>query len=151
MDIYAAIYWCPTPGCGHLLETPSNQWGQRVTCTACMASFAAPRDDVLHEHEGDAGEGLVLYFDCPSCNDQLRCDSLRSGLPMRGQRVVCLRCRNLIEVPAGGSSLGGEQGDERTHPGERRCPNPTCARRIPHRAEHCPLCGTAIPVLPVSR
>jgi hypothetical protein len=148
MDIYAAIYWCPTPGCRHLLETPSHQWGQSVTCPACKTSFLAPRDDILHEHEGDAREGLVFRFRCPSCNDLLRCDSTRNGQSMRGQRVVCLRCRNLIEVPGGGSAVSIDPGAEAQQGMERRCPNPTCGRMIPLRAEHCPLCGTAITVQP---
>jgi hypothetical protein len=150
MDVYAAIYWCPTPGCGQLLETPSSQWGHAVTCPACKSSFEAPRDDVLHEHEGDAREGLVFRFRCPSCNELLRCDSQRDGRPMRGQRVVCLRCRNLIDVPGGGIALAGDQGDPSQSDVGRRCPNPTCAQVIPLRAAHCPLCGTAIPVHPAA-
>src|SRR5262245_17449827 len=30
LSIYAAIYICPRPGCGVLLETPHDQWDQTV-------------------------------------------------------------------------------------------------------------------------
>src|SRR5271155_5879462 len=82
MDIYAAIYYCPNTQCQVLLETPSSQWGQVVACPACATAFEAPRDDVLHEHEGDAREGQVFRFACPSCGAPLRCDLTRNGRSM---------------------------------------------------------------------
>ena len=147
MDIYAAIYLCPNPRCQTLLETPSYQWDQWINCPSCAISFEAPRDDVLHEHEGDAREGVAFHFRCPSCDFALRCDSTRLGRPIMGQRVACLRCRQIIEVPSAGAGAGG-QGPTGYDPREavqqgllHRCSNPACGRMIPARAEMCPLCG----------
>jgi hypothetical protein len=147
MDIYAAIYLCPNPRCQTLLETPSHQWGQRVACPACATSFEAPRDDILHEHEGDAREGVPFRFRCPSCHLSLRCDSTRAGRTMAGQRVVCLLCRQMFEVPGAGAAVRG-QGPPAPDPrevlqqgGTHRCANPACGQMIPARAEVCPLCG----------
>jgi hypothetical protein len=147
MDIYAAIYLCPNPLCQTLLETPSYQWGQDVTCPSCATWFEAPRDDVLHEHDGDAREGMPFRFRCPSCDAPLRCDSTRAGQPITGQRVVCLRCRQIIEVPGAGAAIGGQGStapDPRAavqHRSLHRCTNPACGQMIPARAEVCPLCG----------
>jgi hypothetical protein len=147
MDIYAAIYLCPNPRCQTLFETPHYQWGQRVGCPSCASAFEAPRDDILHEREGDAREGLPFWFCCPSCSLSLRCDSTRAGRPMSGQRVVCLRCRQIIEVPGAGAAARGQAPaapDPREalqQGGLHRCSNPACRRMIPARAEVCPLCG----------
>jgi hypothetical protein len=147
MDIYAAIYFCPNPRCQTLLETPRYQWSERVTCPSCSTSFEAPRDDILHEHEGDAREGIPFRFHCPSCYLPVCCDSTQSGRPMRGQRVVCPRCRQIIEVPGAGTAVR-EQGPAVPDPREvvqqgrlHRCTNPACGQMIPARAEVCPLCG----------
>jgi hypothetical protein len=147
MDIYAAIYLCPNPHCQTLLETPSYQWDQFVVCPSCATEFEAPRDDVLHEHEGDTREGVPFRFRCPSCEFSLRCDSTRSGRPITGQRVVCLRCRQIIEVPGAGAAVGGH-GSAAPDPREalqqgglHRCSNPACGQMIPVRAAVCPLCG----------
>jgi hypothetical protein len=147
MDIYAAIYLCPNPRCQTLLETPSYQWDQWIACPACSASFAAPRDDVLHENEGDAREGTPFQFRCPSCHLSLRCDSMRWGQPITGQRVACPRCRQIIEIPSAGTAAGSH-GPAALDPREavqqgvmHRCSNPACGQMIPARAEVCPLCG----------
>jgi hypothetical protein len=146
MDIYAAIYTCPNTVCRTLLESPSNQWGEMIACPACETRFLAPRDDILHEHAGDAREGQVIRFRCPSCHTTLRCDSTLQGHPMTGQRVVCNFCRNIIEVPGGGAATG-PQGQAIPDPREavhqstqRRCSNPACRQMIPSRAEQCPVC-----------
>jgi hypothetical protein len=144
MDIYAAIYHCPNPHCRALLETPSYQWGQSVTCPDCAMEFEAPRDDILHERAGDACEGQPFSFACPSCHVTLRSDSTRQGKPMRGHRVVCLSCQQIIEVPAAGKAVGGHQhvADSREvmQSGTRRCVHPECGQMIPARAVVCPLC-----------
>jgi hypothetical protein len=105
MDVYAAIYFCPCCSPGTLLETPASQWGTKVTCPICKATFRAPRDDVLHERAGDAREGVAMQFACPACERELRCDSLRDGQSIAGTRVVCLHCRHLIEVPPHGERV----------------------------------------------
>jgi hypothetical protein len=147
MDIYSALYYCPNAHCQVFLETPSSQWGQIVACPACKVEFVAPLDDVLHEHEGDAQEGQVFRFACPSCEAQLRCDSTRRGQPLTGRRVACRRCCQVIEIPAGGKAIA-RQGHSSPDPREalqqgieRRCGNPTCGRMVPAKAEHCPICG----------
>jgi hypothetical protein len=139
-DVYAALYRCPA--CREVLETPSYQWGQPVTCPLCKGEFVAPYDDVLHRHEGDAREGDTFEFSCPACGRPLRCDTFRQGRPTRDLPVVCLHCHDLINVPGGGQAITApRQADEP----DQRCPNPTCHQLIPARAERCPLCGTAIP------
>jgi hypothetical protein len=152
MDIYAAVYFCPNTSCQALLESPSHQWGQGVSCPSCGRAFTAPRDDVLHEHAGDAREGQVFRFRCPSCDARLECDSTRGGQPMTGQRVVCLSCRNIIEVPGGGMSVAGrlapapDPREALQQGAARRCSNPACAQLIPSRAERCPMCGEPQPL-----
>jgi hypothetical protein len=151
MDVYAAIYFCPNALCGSLLETPISQWGLPVTCPECLTLFDAPRDDLLHEHQGDAREGQVFRFACPACSALLRCDSTLNGLPMAGKRVVCLTCRHLIEVPPGGAAVGAPA-SPRPGPREavqqgptRRCGNPACGNLVPSRAGRCPVCNTEQP------
>jgi hypothetical protein len=105
MDVYAAIYFCPHCQPWTLLETPAYQWGRQVSCPVCEGRFQAPRDDVLLERDSHASEGVEMSFSCPSCERDLRCDSLRRGRPIRGARVVCLHCRHLIEVPPHGERV----------------------------------------------
>jgi hypothetical protein len=155
MDVYAALYYCPNPSCQTFLETPSYQWGREVTCPACQSPFLAPLDDVLHEHAGDAREGQGFRFRCPSCDATLQCDSTREGKPVAGLRVVCRFCHIVIDVPAGGVSLGPQAlatpdpQEALHHGGSRRCSNPACGQIIPARAERCPVCEEIQHDLPV--
>jgi hypothetical protein len=145
-DVYAAIYHCPR--CLALLETPNYQWGAEVVCpvATCGAAFTAPRDDVLHRWEGDAQEGTTFLFPCPACGGDLRCDTLRDGLPTTGLIVVCTHadCLHCIEVPSGGSQVERLPGAMdpiqavRTT-AERRCPG--CNNLVPANAVPCPMCG----------
>lgn len=98
-DVYAAIYHCPV--CRVLLETPAYQWSSEVQCPHCTTMFIAPRDDVLHRHEGDARADAVFLFPCPACTQPLRCDATREGQPTTGLYVVCIHfaCRHRIEIP----------------------------------------------------
>ncbi len=140
-DIYAALYRCPH--CQVVLETPSYQWGQTVTCPCCRGDFTAPFDDVLHRHDGDAREGDTFQFPCPACGEALRCDTRGQGQTACGLPVVCVHCHDVITVPGGGAAVSQQHFSPQP---EQRCPNPTCGRHIPARADRCPLCGTAIAV-----
>jgi hypothetical protein len=142
-DVYAALYRCPR--CHVVLETPSYQWGQAISCPMCRSDFTAPYDDVLHRHDGDV-EGDVFEFPCPACGKALRCDTHRQGRPTRDLPVVCVHCHDLVNVPSGGVAVG--QARHRAEP-DQVCPNPNCHQHIPARADRCPLCGTAIPSEPV--
>ena len=135
-DIYAAIYRCPD--CRGILETPRYQWGLSVTCPHCGGDLVAPHDDVLHRHEGDAGEGPVFQFSCPACDRSLHCDTHRQGRPTRDLPVVCIHCHHLIAVPGSGAALHAAP----TSPSgpERRCGNPACGRLVPANCDACPLC-----------
>ena len=105
MDVYAAIYFCPHCIGETLLETPFYQWGRDVTCPVCTNTFQSPRDDVLHEHAGDAREGVTMAFRCPSCASELRCDTIRRGQPITGTRVVCFRCQHILIIPGHGEAV----------------------------------------------
>lgn len=105
MDVYAAIYFCPHCHPFTLLETPAYQWERQVSCPVCDRRFQAPRDDVLLERDSHTSEGVQMSFTCPSCERDLRCDSLRRGRPISGLRVVCLHCRHLIEIPPHGERV----------------------------------------------
>jgi hypothetical protein len=105
MDVYAAIYYCPYCLPGTLLETPSYQWGQPLTCPVCARSFDAPYDDVLHERTGDAREGITISFPCPNCHTVWQCDSTRGGSSITGTRVVCRSCLHVITVPSHGERV----------------------------------------------
>jgi hypothetical protein len=145
-DVYAAIYKCPQ--CLRLLETPSYQWGQEVTCPyeACQKSFVAPRDDVLHRHAGDAREGLAFAFPCPACHRLLRADTLRNGASTFGTLVVCIhpQCRQRIEVPPIGRQLTpspavpGPVETAQAPVGRRPCGS--CGLLIPSNLITCPVC-----------
>lgn len=146
IDVYAAIYRCP--GCLGLLETPSYQWGQEVTCPveSCQVGFIAPRDDLLHRHEGDAREGVSFVFPCPACRRHLRCDTLREGVPTTGLIVVCIHteCRQRIEIPSGGSQAARlpsiiDPIQAVQSAVQRRCSACNCL--VPANAVPCPMCG----------
>lgn len=143
-DIYAAIYHCP--GCLTLLETPSYQWGQSVSCpvTSCGAQFTAPFDNVLHRRKGDAREGLTFEFPCPACGHLLLCDTMREGQPTAGLPVVCVHEPHLILVPGSGLQVGetaaavGAVEAVQQVP-DRRCPE--CGQMVPANSSPCPNCG----------